>query len=103
MGANVNYRGSMSNKFEQSDTGCAQQLLNGSDFPAGCTVKSFTTVDVSGAYRFSKNAEVFGSIANLLDAKPPSDFETYGAIGYNPLDYSGAIGRMFRVGFKYQF
>ena len=103
LGANVNYRGPMSNKFEQSDTDCAQSLLNGADFPTGCKVKSFTTLDISSAYKISKNAEVFGSVANLLDAKPPSDFETYGAIGYNPLDYSGAIGRMFRVGFKYQF
>ena len=43
------------------------------------------------------------AIANVLDSKPPSDFETYGAIGYNPLDYSGAIGRYFRVGAKYTF
>ncbi|MBL8349913.1 MAG: TonB-dependent receptor [Burkholderiaceae bacterium] len=102
-GANITYRGSMSNKFEQSDAGCAQTLLDGSDFPSGCKVGSFTTVDISGAWRFGKNVEVFGSIANLFDKKPPVDFETYGAIGYNPLDYSGAIGRFFRVGMKYQF
>jgi iron complex outermembrane recepter protein len=103
LGANVNYRGSMSNKFEQSDTECAQTLLSGADFPDGCRVKSFTTLDISGAVKLSKNAELFASVANVLDAKPPSDFETYGAIGYNPLDYSGAIGRFFRVGFKYSF
>ena len=103
LGANVNYRGPMSNKLEQSDTECAQTLLNGSDFPSGCKVKSFTTLDVSGALKLGKNTEVFGSIANLLDGKPPSDFETYGAIGYNPLDYSGAIGRYFKVGLRHQF
>ena len=103
VGANVNYRGSMSNKFEQSDTGCAQTLLNGEDSPSGCKVKSFTTVDLSGAVKIGKNTEIFGSIANLFDTKPPSDFETYGAIGYNPLDYSGAIGRYFRIGLKHQF
>jgi hypothetical protein len=27
----------------------------------------------------------------------------YGAIGYKPLDYSGAIGRYFRVGVKHPF
>jgi len=102
-GANINYRGSMSNKLEQSDTTCAQSFADGSDAPAGCTVKSFTTLDLSAAWKFSKNSEIFGSIANVTDAKPPSDFETYGAIGYNPLDYSGAIGRFFRVGVKYQF
>ncbi len=103
LGANVNYRGPMSNKFEKSDPACAQTLLNGEDFPSGCKVKSFTTVDVSGAWKFGQNTEVFGSIANLFDAKPPADFETYGAIGYNPLDYSGAIGRFFRIGLKHKF
>jgi iron complex outermembrane recepter protein len=28
---------------------------------------------------------------------------TYGGIGYNPLDYAGAIGRFFRVGVKHRF
>lgn len=103
LGANVNYRGSMSNKFEKSDTACAQSTQNGADFPDGCKVKSFTTLDVSGVYRIGKNTEIFGSIQNLLDKKPPVDFETYGAIGYNPLDYSGAIGRFFKVGVKHRF
>ncbi len=103
LGTNVNYRGTMSNKFEQSDTECAQTTLNGADFPVGCKVKSFTTLDVSGAWKFGPNTELFGSIANLFDTKPPVDFETYGAIGYNPLDYSGAIGRFFKIGLKHKF
>lgn len=76
---------------------------DGSDAPDNCRIKSFTTLDISGAIKIGRNFEVFGSIANVLDAKPPSDFETYGAIGYNQLDYSGAIGRYFRVGLKYTF
>ena len=103
LGTNVNFRGSMSNTLEKSDTTCAQSLLNGADFPAGCKVKSFTTLDLSGAWKFGKNTELFGSIANLFDSKPPADFETYGAIGYNPLDYSGAIGRFFKIGLKHRF
>ena len=103
LGANVNYRGSMSNKFEKSDTECAQTTQDGADFPSGCKVKSFTTLDVSGVYKIGKNTEIFGSIQNLLDKKPPADFETYGAIGYNPLDYSGAIGRFFKLGVKHRF
>ena len=103
LGANVNYRGQMSNKFEQSDTACAQHLANGADAPDNCRVQSFTTLDISGGFKIGRNVEVFGSIANVLDSKPPSDFLTYGAIGYNPLDYSGAIGRYFRVGMKYTF
>ncbi len=103
LGANVNYRGSMSNKLEQSDTSCAQTRLDGTDQPSGCRLKSFTTLDISGAWKFGKNTEIFGSIANVLDTKPPVDFLTYGTTGYNPLDYSGAIGRFYRVGLKHQF
>jgi iron complex outermembrane recepter protein len=103
LGANVNYRGSMSNKLEQADTECAQHLLSGADFPAGCRLGSFTTLDVSGVWKFSDKTEVFGSVANLLNKVPPADFLTYGAIGFNPLDYSGAIGRFFRVGVKHRF
>jgi iron complex outermembrane receptor protein len=102
-GLNVNYRGEMSNKTEASDAGCAQTTLDGADFPSGCKVKSFTTADVSLAWKFAKNSEVFGSIQNVFDTKPPVDFLTYGAIGYNPLDYSGAIGRFYRIGVKHQF
>jgi iron complex outermembrane receptor protein len=100
VGANLNYRGQVSNKYEESDTECAQTLAAGPDFPSGCRVKSFTTLDMSDAYRLGPNTEVFGSIANVLDAKPRSDFLTYGAIGYNAQDSSGAIGRYFRVGLK---
>jgi len=104
VGLNVNYRGKINNYNEQSQKpDCNQTLANGSDFPSGCRVKSFTTADLSAAWKFGKNSEIFGSIQNVLDAKPPADFETYGAIGYNPLDYSGAIGRFFRVGVKHQF
>jgi iron complex outermembrane receptor protein len=103
MGANINYRGSMSNTLEQADTSCVQATANGADFPGGCVVGSFTTVDVSGAYKIGKNTEISGSIANLFDTRPPADFLTYGAIGYNPLDYSGAIGRFFKIGLRHQF
>ena len=66
-------------------------------------MKSFTTLDLSVLYRMGKNTEIFGSVQNVFDSKPPSDYETYGAIGYNPLDYSGAIGRFWRVGVKHKF
>jgi iron complex outermembrane receptor protein len=92
----------VSNKSEQSDAGYAQQFTNGTDAPDNCRIKSFTTLDLSGAFKIGRNLEEFGSIANVLDSKPPSDFETSGAIGYNPLDYSGAI-RYFRLGLKYNF
>ena len=102
LGTNVNFRGSMRNE-EQEGAGCAQTLLNGTPAPADCKIKSFTTLDISGAYKIGKQTEIFGSIANLFDTKPPSDFLTYGAIGYNALDYSGAIGRYFKIVLKHKF
>ena len=102
VGLNVNYRGKINNTEEQGD-GCAQTDINGNPYPSGCKVKSFTTADVSAAWKFGKNSEIFGSVQNVFDAKPPIDFLTYGAIGYNPLDYSGAIGRFYRVGVRHQF
>jgi iron complex outermembrane recepter protein len=101
--ANVNYRGSITNKFEQSDTGCAMHLADGSDAPGGCKVASFYTVDMAANYKFTEKTEIFGSIQNLLDKKPPFDPLTYGAIGYNPLDYSGAVGRFFKIGVRHKF
>jgi iron complex outermembrane receptor protein len=102
-GTNVNYRTSFDNKLEKSAAGCAIQYADGTDAPAGCKIASFTTVDFSTRYMFSKNTEVFGSIQNAFGRTPPLDPITYGAIGYNPLDYSGAIGRYFRVGVKHSF
>ena len=102
VGLNVNYRGKINNKENQA-SGCALTDINGNDYPSGCKIKSFTTADLSAAWKFGKNSEIFGSIQNVFDAKPPIDFLTYGAIGYNPLDYSGAIGRFYRIGVKHQF
>jgi len=104
LGANVNYRGSMSNK-EEASLGCwsAGATVPSIDSPPGCKIKSFTTVDVFGSWKFGANTEVFGTITNLFDEKPPFDPMTYGAIGYNPLDYSGAIGRFYKIGLKHKF
>ena len=103
VGANVNYRASFDNKFEKADTECGMHLANGADAPGGCKIASFTTMDLSGAYKFTDKTELFGSIQNVLNKKPALDPVTYGAIGYNPLDYSGAIGRYFRIGLKHKF
>lgn len=100
----VNYRASMENKlFKDDPDGCASHFANGDDAPAGCKIGSFTTLDVSFRWNANKNLELFGSIQNLLDKVPPLDPLTYGAVSYNPLDYSGAVGRKFNVGMKYKF
>jgi len=99
---NVYYRGAMSNQLE-AGAPCANTLADGSDAPAGCRIASFTTVDISLVRRFGANSELFGSIQNVFDRVPPFDPLTYGAIGYNPLDVSGAMGRFFTVGLRYKF
>lgn len=40
---------------------------------------------------------------NVLDKWAPMDAYTYGAMSYNPMDASGAIGRYMKVGASYKF
>lgn len=102
--ANANYRGPLSNKlFKNDPNGCATFFADGSDAPGGCRIASFTTVDLTARWKTSDKLEVFGSVQNLFDRTPPLDPTTYGATSYNPIDYSGAVGRFFNVGLKYRF
>lgn len=100
----VNYRGSIKNTYFKDDPdGCATHFADGSDAPSGCRIKSFTTVDLTFRWKANEKMEVFGGIQNLFDSIAPLDPLTYGAQSYNPLDYSGAVGRYFSVGLKYKF
>ena len=67
------------------------------------SVKSFASVDLNLRYKLSPKTQIFGTIRNLLDSVAPFDPTTYGAVGYNPLDYAGAVGRYFSVGVRHQF
>ncbi len=100
----VNYRGKFDNTlFKDDPDGCAFHFANGDDSPNGCKIGSFTTLDLTAKYRFTNKAELFATIQNVFDKEPPLDPLTYGAAGYNPLDYSGALGRYFQVGMRYTF
>ena len=100
----VNDRGTMQNRnFKDDPAGCASHYADGTDAPSGCKIKSFATVDLTARWAVTPQLELFGSIQNLFDTKPPLDPLTYGAVSYNPLDYSGAVGRFFNVGAKYRF
>ncbi|MES2129195.1 MAG: TonB-dependent receptor [Pseudomonadota bacterium] len=101
--ATANYRSDIRNVFESNDKACASTLADGTPAPNGCKLPSFTTVDLSGRWNYSKNLQLFASITNLFDKVAPLDPLTYGSMSYNPLDYSGAIGRYFKVGARYQF
>ena len=100
----VNYRAAISNKaFKDDPAGCLSTYADGTDAPGGCKVGSFTTVDLTMRWKATPQLEVFGSILNLFDRVPPLDVATYGSVSYNPLDYSGAVGRFFSLGLKYKF
>jgi iron complex outermembrane receptor protein len=104
LGANVNYRGSMSFRDQEGgDCYSAAITTAGIDVPGDCKLKSYTTLDLSALYRLGDKTEIFGSIQNVTGKKPPFDYMTYGGIGYNPLDYAGAIGRYYRIGVKHRF
>lgn len=102
--ANANYRGPIKNTlFKNDPAGCAVTFANGSPAPNGCEIKSFTTVDLTLRWKAMPKLEVFGSIQNLFNSIAPLDPLTYGAQAYNPLDYSGAVGRFFTLGVRYTF
>ena len=101
--ASANYRSKMKNVLYEGDL-CASQFANGTPAPnAKCELASFTTVDLSTNYKLSKNLQLFASINNLFDKVAPLDPLTYGGMSYNPMDASGAIGRYFKAGARYQF
>ncbi len=99
----ANYRAAIKNRLSKDDPDCASHFADGSDAPNGCKIKAFTTVDLTARWKVNGSLEVFGSVQNLFDAKAPLDPLTYGAVSYNPLDTSGAIGRFFNIGVRYKF
>ncbi|WP_312437608.1 TonB-dependent receptor [Janthinobacterium sp.] len=102
--ANVNYRAPLDNVlFKNDPDGCATHYADGTDAPRGCRIASFTTVDLTARWMATPKVEVFASIQNLFDKVAPLDPLTYGATGYNPLDYAGAAGRFISAGLKYKF
>ena len=98
----VNWRDKIRNVAEEG-AACANRLADGSPAPRGCELKSFYTIDLSARWMVNDAFEIFGSVANVTDRIAPLDPLTYGAVNYNPLDYSGAIGRYFTLGAKYTF
>lgn len=103
LAALANYRAAIKNRLSKDDPDCASHDAAGNDAPAGCKIKAFTTVDLTARWKINTALELFGSVQNLFDAKAPLDPLTYGAVSYNPLDFSGAIGRYFNVGVRYKF
>ena len=99
----VNFRGGIRNKETQASTACEEIDHTGASNPNNCRIGSFTSFDLTARYTPVKNVEIFGTIQNLFDRVPPFDPTTYGAVGYNPLDFSGAQGRFFMAGARVKF
>jgi iron complex outermembrane receptor protein len=100
--ATANYRSAMQNVAFAGDL-CASRFANGTDAPNGCRLASFTTLDLSARYNVNANLQLFAAINNVLDKVAPLDPLTYGGLSYNPMDASGAIGRYFKLGARYQY
>ena len=99
----ANYRASIENRNFKGEAGCGFTYADGTDAPGGCKIASFTTLDLTFRWKATEALEVFGGVANVLDRQAPLDPLTYGATSYNPLDYSGAVGRYYTIGAKYKF
>ena len=109
LSAVANYRSSFDNVALFSvgpagdDSDCASVFADGDDAPRGCEIPSFYTIDLSANWRATEAFEVFGSVQNATDRIAPLDPTTYGGLNYNPLDFSGALGRFYTLGVKYRF
>jgi iron complex outermembrane receptor protein len=82
---------------------CASTLASGAGAPGNCKIASFTTVDMSARWNYSKQLQLFASVSNVFDKVAPLDPLTYGGESYNPMDASGAVGRYFKIGASYKF
>ena len=104
LSATVNYRAPIKNTlFKNDPSGCASHFANGADAPNDCEIASFTSVDLNARWTLGPRTELFGTIQNVFDKVAPLDPLTYGATSFNPLDYSGALGRYFQVGLRHRF
>ncbi|MDL2357727.1 MAG: TonB-dependent receptor [Pseudomonadota bacterium] len=102
--ATVNYRAPLKDTlFKNDPDGCAVHFADGRDAPNGCRIASFTTLDLTARWTLTPKTELFGTIQNVFDKVAPLDPLTYGATSYNPLDYSGALGRYFSAGLRHTF
>jgi len=102
----VNYISAMDNIGQRGDdkqTECLIFFGDGTPAPNGCKIPSFTTTDLSFSWQAVERWQIFGSVQNLFDRIAPLDPTTYGAINFNPLHFSGAMGRYYTLGAKYAF
>jgi iron complex outermembrane receptor protein len=83
---------------------CLGPAITGVGMSSNCRVGSFTTIDLTGAYAFTKQFSMTAMIENLADKLPPVDTADYAGVNYNPTySQSGIVGRFFRLGLRYKY
>jgi iron complex outermembrane receptor protein len=102
VGGFINYRSHM--KAIDESTSGPDVCLQYYDTNPNCYIASFTTGDLFGKYRWSKQLETTLTITNVTNRLPPLDSATYGGVNYDPsLDQTGAIGRYFELEAHYRY
>lgn len=72
--------------------------------PANCRVASFIDYDMNLDYKVTDKIDLFFTVYNVADAKPPIDPPNYAGVNYNPTyDEAGIIGRAFKIGVHAHF
>jgi iron complex outermembrane receptor protein len=95
----LSYVSGMREEDDSYTDGC---LYGDSGF--NCRVKSFTTVDLTGAYDVTEKATIYADVMNLFDTGPMFDPANYAGVNWNPTySQSGAVGRFFRVGVRLKY
>ena len=85
---------------------CFSTGPTGANFPANCTMPSFTYVDLNGSYHLTHDIDIFGGIQNVFDRGPGLDPIDYAGAGanYNPTyQQQGIVGRYFQAGVRVRF
>ncbi|CAN5161075.1 TonB-dependent receptor [soil metagenome] len=99
--ATVSYVSGMSARDESYADTC---LYGDESEGFNCRIKSFTTVDLTGAYDVSEKATVYADVLNLFDTGPMFNPSNYAGVNWNPTySQSGAVGRYFRVGVRLKY
>ena len=89
--------------MRQGDDSYQEGCLYG-DADFNCRIKSFTTVDLTGAYDVTDKATVYADVMNLFDAGPMFNPANYAGVNWNPTySQSGIVGRYFRVGMRVKY
>jgi iron complex outermembrane receptor protein len=101
----VNYVSGIRVIESKEDPTCLASNNAGDDFNSECRVPAFSTFDLFGSYKLTKNLEITGSILNVFDRYAGFDPQSnYSQTFYSPsYSLSGVIGRYYQAGVKYRF